>query len=220
MAIDVFSSLRSTALVTLVAASFSSPIVVKSDAFANASAKLTGSKGAAEQEQAPPEQIIAGGVQFEMPGEWGRLGASAASSGTAKEAIGTVVTGLCPGGSSGATCTDETKLTFVAYTGRDDHELPLLVEFEDQLDGQLAKEFPGFKRGEAKQLPGADGIRYLDYTFTWKQGAAQHTQRVAAYRHSDGSGVVVLGAGPKLAEHDKGIDAFLASGHEPVDGEA
>jgi hypothetical protein len=216
VALDVFSSLRSTALVTLVAASFSSPIVLKSDAVASVTEKL-GSKGSAH-EVAPPERVLAGGVEFEKPAAWGELGASATESGAGEDTIGTVVAGLCPGGSAGATCKDETRLTFVAYTGDKGHELPLLTQFEEQLDHQLHREFPGFAAGESKQLPGADGIRYLDYGFTWgKDGDHRAHQRVAAFRHADGSGVVIMAAGPKLESHAKAIDAFLASAHEPVE---
>ncbi len=214
MAIDVLSSLRSTALVTLVAASFSSPIVLRSDAVANVSSKL-GSTG--EHEAASSEQLVAGGVEFTMPSDWDRLGVSAASSGAGEKTIGTVVTGLCPGGSQGAACSDGTGLTFFAYSGEQDHELPLLSVFEDQLDHQLAREFDGFVAGEAKQLPGADGIRYLDYSFSWGKGGHARAQRIAAYRFSDGSGVVIMAAGPKLDEHEKAIDAFLASAHEPLE---
>ncbi len=216
--IDVFSSLRSTALVTLVAASFSSPIVLKSDAVASVTGKLG---GAAKGEQvAPPEQVLAGGVEFAKPEAWGALGSSASESAVGKDSIGTVVAGLCPGGSSGATCTDGTRLTFVAYSGDRGHELPLLTEFQDQLDHQLAREFEHFTAGEAKSLPGADGIRYLDYSYTWGAPGHEQGQRIAAYRLSDGSGVVVMAAGPTLAKHDAAIDEFLASAHEPVDPDA
>ncbi len=215
VAIDVFSSLRSTALVTLVAASFSSPIVLKSDAVASVTGSLKGAKAAAHAE--PPEQVLAGGVEFAKPASWDALGASSTESAVGDDTIGTVVAGLCPGGSAGASCVDGTRLTFVAYSGEDGHELPLLTEFQDQLDHQLAKEFPGFVAGEATQQPGADGIRYLDYAFTWgRDGAPRSAQRIAAYRHIDGSGVVVMASGPKLEAHAKAIDAFLASAHAPV----
>jgi hypothetical protein len=179
--------------------------------------KLKGATGG--QEVAPPEQVLAGGVEFTKPASWGALGASASESAVGEKSIGTVVAGLCPGGSEGATCTDGTRLTFVAYSGEDGHELPLLSRFQDQLDHQLAAEFRNFTAGEAKSLPGADGIRYLDYSFSWGAAGAEQHQRIAAYRHSDGSGVVVMAAGPKLQAHDKAIDAFFASAHEPVAAE-
>lgn len=214
LALDVFSSLRSTALVTLVAASFSSPIVLKSDAVASVTGKLGGAAKA--HESSPPEQVLAGGVAFRKPASWGTLGASAAAADTGKDSIGTIVAGLCPGGSAGATCKDRTRLTFVAYSGKDGHELPLLTDFQDQLDHQLAKEFRGFTAGEATSHSGAGGIRYLDYAFSWGAAGHEQSQRLAAYRHHDGSGVVVMAAGPKVEAHDKAIDAFLASAHEPV----
>lgn len=214
--LDVFSSLRSTAVVTLVAASFSSPIVLKTDAVAQFSSKLRGATAGAEQ--APPELVVAGGVQFEKPADWGALGATASESSVDTGGIGTVVAGLCPGGSSGATCTDGTRLTFVAYSGAKGHELPLLTRFQDELEGQLAREFPGYAHAASTIRPGADGIRYLDHTFTWGSGAGT-AQRIAAFRHDDGSGVVVMATGPKVDAHAKAIGAFLSSAHEPVEGE-
>jgi hypothetical protein len=184
---------------------------------ASVTGKLGGSSGG--HEAAPPEQVLAGGVEFAKPAAWGELGASANESAVSDDSIGTVVAGLCPGGSAGATCKDGTRLTFVAYSGKDGHELPLLTQFQDQLDQQLAKEFPGFTAGEAKMLPGADGIRYLDYAFAWGSAGREQSQRIAAYRHADGSGVVVMAVGPKLDSHDTAIDEFLASAHEPVAAE-
>ena len=212
--LDIFSSLRSTALVTLVAASFSSPIVLKSDAVASVTGKLGGAANG--HEVAPPEQVLAGGIEFAKPEAWGTLGASASESAVGEKTIGTVVAGLCPGGSTGAACEDGTRLTFVAYSGKDGHELPLLSKFQDQLDHQLAREFPGFTAGEARTVPGADGIRYLDYSYSWGKAGHEQAQRIAAYRLSDGSGVVVMASGAKLEAHDKAIDAFFASAHEPV----
>ncbi len=214
VALDVFSSLRSTALVTLVAASFSSPILLKSDAVASVTGKLGGAGGG--REVVAPEQVIAGGVEFAKPSGWGELGTSANEAAVSDETIGTVVAGLCPGGSAGATCKDGTRLTFVAYSGKDGHELPLLTQFQDQLDQQLAKEFAGFTAGTADMHPGADGIRYLDYSFTWGPAGREQSQRIAAYRHPDGSGVVVMAVGPKLDAHATAIGAFFASAHEPV----
>lgn len=214
--LDVFSSLRSTALVTLVAASFSSPIVLRSDAVANVTDRLQGKDGGHET-QAAPEQVLAGGVEFEKPATWDALGASATEITKDTETVGTVVAGLCPGGSSGATCTDGTRLTFIAYSGKDGHDLPLLTTLREQLDAQLAGEFPGFTAGEATSLPGADGIRYLDYSFTWGAEGKRASQRIGAYRHADGSGVVVTATGPKLEHHRSAIGSFFASAREPLD---
>lgn len=213
MALDVLASFRSTALITLVAASFSSPIILKSDAVGGALGKLTGGSAKAAHVE-PPESIVAGGIQFEMPASWGRLGATAAGGG-AQDArrIGTVVSGVCPGGSAGSTCTDRTRLTFVAYSGKQGHELPKLTEFREQLDARLASEYRGFRKAGAELRPGADGTRFLDYAFTWGHGRHGAAQRIAAYRQEDGSGVVVLATGPKLAEHAKSIDGFLATAH-------
>lgn len=211
--IDVFGSLRSTALVTLVAASFTSPIIVKSDAFANASARL----GSISSKQAPEqtEQLVAGGVQFALPDSWDRLGASAVGGSTAANRIGTVVSGICPGGSAGGDCSGGAKITFIAYSGREGHKLPMLTTFESQLDDKLPAEYRNFAKGDSKLRPGADGIRYLDYPFTWGAGRDGHAQRIAAFRHADGSGVVLLATGDQLAKNAAAIDAFLASAHEP-----
>jgi hypothetical protein len=217
--IDVFSSLRSTALITLVAASFSSPIIVKSDAVANAGDRLSGLVSSKGGEPAP-DQLVAGGVEFALPADWDRLGASAvAGASDGGERIGTIVSGVCPGGSAGAACSDDATLRFVAYSGEDGHELPTLGEFESKLDDRLAKEYRGFTKVESKMRPGADGIRYLDYSFTWGKPGARSSQRLSAYRHTDGAGVVVLGTGAELDAHAKGIDEFLASAHVPVAGE-
>lgn len=217
MALELFASARSTALIALVAASFSSPIIVRSDAAGAAFGKVTGGSAKAAH-VIPTESIVAGGVQFEMPATWGRLGVTAAGGGEASaERIGTVVSGICPGGGAGSACTDGTRLTFVAYSGRTGHELPALDEFEDQLDARLATQYRGFSKAGAKTRRGAGGFRYLDYTFTWAQGRRGGAQRIAAFRRDDGSGVVVLGTGPKLAQHAAAIDGFLATGHEPPD---
>jgi hypothetical protein len=206
--------LRSTALVTLVAASFTSPIIVKSDAFADASARL--GEVSSRQAATPSEQLIAGGVQFELPGSWDRLGASAAAGSADVQRIGTVVSGICPGGSAGGDCRGGAKVTFISYSGREGHKLPTLTAFESQLDDKLAGEYKGFAKGESKMRPGADGIRYLDYGFTWGVGRDGQAQRIAAFRHADGSGVVLLATGDELATHAKAIDEFLASSHEPA----
>lgn len=218
VALDVLASIRTTALVTLVAASFSSPILVKSDAFDQARDRLAGGGGPAQVET---EQVVAGGVEFDMPASWGRLGASAAAGddvGSDEQRIGTVVSGLCPGGGAGANCTDGAQLTFIAYSGEEGRSLPTLPKFREQLDAKLGKEFPGFAGGEVKLRPGSDGsVRYLDYAFTWHEGAATRYQRIAAYRHVDGGGVVAMLTGASSDEHAKAVDAFLASAREPVD---
>lgn len=213
MALDVLASVRSTALVALVTASFSSPILVKSDTFANASARLS---GGAEQAE-PTEQLVAGGVQFAMPQSWGRLGASAASGRGSHERVGTVVSGLCPGGSQGATCTDGVQVTFIAYSGEKGRKLPELEQFAAQLDAKLAREFPGFAKLESKERGGKHGVHWLDYGFSWRSGKATVHQRFAAYRHDDGSGVIAAVAGAQHADHVKALDAFLASAVPVVD---
>jgi hypothetical protein len=209
--LDLFASARATAVVALVTASFTSPILVKSDAFASASARITGKAAAHE---VPSEQLVAGGVSVAMPQDWGRLGSSAAEDEAAGQHIGTVVSGLCPGGSEGATCADGVQLTFLAYSGRDGHELPKLGDFQAQLDAKLAKQFRGFKKGPVDERSGSDATRYLDYGFSYSVGGKQRSQRFAAYRHGDGSGVVAIASGEELANHAKSIDRFLASASE------
>lgn len=208
--LDLFASVRSTALVALVAAAtVASPFVVKSDAAASVGARLTGGT-----EQAPLEQVVVGGVEFGLPAAWGRLGATAASGVHGTDRIGTVVSALCPGGGAGAACVGGAQLTFIAYSGDEGRGLPVLGTFEKQLDAKLRREFRGFAKGAVKMRPGADGIRYLDYPFTWKRGRAVHHQRFAVYRHADGSGVVAISTGVGLGAHAKEIDQFLASAHE------
>jgi hypothetical protein len=219
VAIDLFASARATALVTLVAASFSSPILLKSDAAAAFADRLPGRDGGhAVKPVEPPQDLIAGGVQFELPAEWGRLGASAASADqdAGADRISSVVSGVCPGGSTGGDCKGDSKVTFLAYTGKGSSSLPQLATLEGRLDDQLAASYRGFRKGEAKMRPGADGIRYLDYTFTWARAGKRHDQRLAAYRHADGSGVVALVSGSSTGEHAEGVDEFLASAHDPI----
>jgi hypothetical protein len=202
--LDVLASARSTALIALVTASFSTPIVAKSDAFANIAGKDGGSTVATEQ-------LVAGGVEFALPEDWGRLGPSAAA-GSASERIGTVVSGVCPGGSAGAECVDGTQVTFIAYTGDKGHELPDLDAFGSQLDARLSSQFPGYRKLESKVKTAAGGMRWLDYSFTWRSKGQTVTQRFAAYRHKGGSGVVAMVAGDGT-DHAKALDSFLASGH-------
>lgn len=216
MALDLIASVRSTALVALVTASFSSPIVVKTDAFASASARITGRE---VQQAEPTEPLVAGGVQFAMPSSWGRLGPTAAASAPgAGGRIGTVVGGLCPGGSAGAACADATRVTFIAYSGDKGHQLPKLEEFQARLDARLAREFPGFRKGESGTEKGAGGTHRLDYRFSWRSGKARAQQRFAAYRHKDGSGVVVMITGAGHKDHAPALERFVASGHGLDDG--
>jgi hypothetical protein len=205
--LDVLASARTTALVALVTASFGTPIVAKSDALA--------SIGGGGRDAVPTEPIVAGGVQFALPLSWEQLAPSAAS-GDAPDKIGTVVSGICPGGSAGATCEDGVQLTFIAYTGEKGHELPGLGTFSSQLDAKLAREFPGFRRTAAKEHGAGDGLRWLDYQFTWRSKGKDVSQRFAAYRHKDGSGVVAMVAGDG-SDHAKALDAFLGSARSLVD---
>jgi hypothetical protein len=146
-----------------------------------------------------------------MPSSWGRLGATAVSD-DVEGRIGTVVSGLCPGGSAGATCAHGAQLTFLAYSGDEGRVLPSLDDFEKQLDAKLAREFRGFDKGEAVQRSSADGTRYLDYAFRYRStGGAVREQRFAAFRDHDGSGVVAIASGERLAHYTKAIDEFLAS---------
>ncbi|MCW2925404.1 MAG: hypothetical protein JWM98_2808 [Thermoleophilia bacterium] len=186
---------------------------MRTDAFANAAGRLTG-KGATP----PAEQLVVGGVEFGLPAAWGRLGATAASA-SHTERIGTIVSALCPAGGAGSACVDGTQVTFIAYSGKAGHALPVLNVFEGQLDAKLTREFSGFVKGETKMRPGADGIRYLDYSFTWTQGRAVHHQRFAVYRHGDGSGVVAIATGARLQAHAKAISEFLATAHDPASSE-
>lgn len=205
--LDVLASARSTALIALVTASFSTPIVAKSDALA--------SIGGGGREPVATEPLVAGGVEFDLPQAWGRLAPSAASS-QADDRIGTVVSGLCPGGSAGAACEDGTQVTFIAYSGEQGHELPKLDAFAAQLDGKLAREFKGFRKVSAKQHAAKDGLHWLDYRFTWRSNGTDVEQRFAAYRHDDGSGVVAMVA-TDGADHAKALDNFLGSARSLID---
>jgi hypothetical protein len=216
VAIDIFGSLRSTVLISLVAASFTAPVVVQGDALDGVVGRLSAGSGGKSAPAEPRELMYAGGLQFALPTSWGRLGAGAAAGGAGgADRIGTVVSALCPGGTSAGACAGDARLTFVAYSGDEGRELPSLTKLEGRLDEQFAREHAGFERSESRIRPGADGTRYLDYRFTWLRGGQRVPQRLAAYRHEDGSGVVVVAAGSQLAGHDTAIDAFLATAQEP-----
>ncbi len=223
MPIDILASARSTALIGLVAASFSTPVVLTSDAFDQATAKLRGEKAAHSEPAEPPQVLIAGGIQFDMAADWGKLGASVADAGADAEhedakRIGSIVTAICPAGSSGGDCKGDARVTILTYSGEKGHQLPLLTEFEAQLDSRFAAEYSAFVKSEDTSMrPAADGTRFLDYSFTWSNHGTDQSQRLAAYRHEDGSGVVLLATGGKVDDHAEAIDELLASAREPLE---
>jgi hypothetical protein len=214
--IDFTGSARATALVVLVTASFSSPIIVKGDALSSVSNRLGG--GAASQPA--PEQLVAGGYSYAKPAAWGRLGATASSDAPSRDAqdsdIGTVVGGVCPGGSAGGSCIDDVQVTFVAYSGKSEDELPAITSLEEELDTKLAAAFSSFGKSSVESRPMADGSRWLRYEFTFKRDGVLQREVLGAFRHVDGSGVIAVAAGPDAAfgTRVKAIDAFLASAHE------
>jgi hypothetical protein len=103
------------------------------------------------------------------------------------------------------------QVTFIAYSGRDGHQLPKLETFQHELDAKLAQEFHKFDKGPVDERSGSDGTKFLDYGFSYQLGSATHRQRFAAFRRADGSGVVAIASGDDVAKHAKDIDAFLAS---------
>lgn len=215
VAIDLFGSIRSTALVALVSASFASPILVKSDAVANVGAHLKLGGGPASGQG---EQLVAGGFGYEMPASWGRLGGGAVESprDTTTKQVGAVVNSLCPGGSHGSSCEGGVQVTFIAYDGKKAASLPMLTSLERQFDARFAKEFRGFAKGKVELKPSADGSRWLGYEFVHTASGAPQQQVVAAYRHGDGSGVVAVASGPakEVAKQREEINAFFASAQE------
>lgn len=209
MPLDLLASARSTALIALATVAVASPVVVKGDVVDGVGDRLRGPK------VEHTDTLVAGNVEFAVPEDWGQLGATGAQAKNSKR-IGTVVTAVCPAGGEGSRCKDDVQLTFVAYSGRKGHELPILSTFEAQLDDRLADAFNGFRKGQAEMRPGADGLRYLDYPFAWRTKGGMSRQRYAAYRNNDGSGVVVIAAGTGIVKHSKAISEFLATGHEPT----
>lgn len=215
MALDLFASVRSTALISLVAASLTAPVVVQADFAADARAKVVSAAQVARNAARPkvkPQVLVAGGVAFEIPRAWDQLGAGAASRsvGRAANGAGTVVSALCPSGENAGRCSGDAKLTFLTYSGKARHDLPALSLLDGQLDTQLAQSYPGFKPAGATTRTSSDGsIRYLDYEFSWVDKGAVRMQRLAAFRNDDGSGVVVVSSGPGVSSHEQGIDAFV-----------
>jgi len=214
---DIIGTIRTTAVIAVATASFTSPILVKSDALAGISHKLGRDTGAQVEQT---EELVAGGYAFQAPDKWGKLGVgSARSSGDSKESLGTVVSGLCPGGSTGAACEDGVQLTFIAYGRAGTKGLPALTAFEKQLDTELAHTFKGFTKGEADMHPSADGSRWLRYEFSYQTAKGRNHQTVGVFRHVDGRGVVVVATGPEaaLVKRDAAIEKFLASARELTD---
>ena len=208
-----------TALVALVGASFASPIIAKSDAFAQVGHRLSG--GSAAQHEAH-ETLSAGGYTYAMPTRWGRLGAGSITDGeqgSAAEPAGTVVSAVCPGGAAGATCKDGVQVTFVSYRGGKGHELPIVSSIEDAFDAQFATQLSAFHKVAATPQAAADGSRWLRYQFTYGAKGGARSEMLGAYRHEDGSGVVVVAVGPKAAmqAHEQAIGEFLAGA---VEGDA
>jgi hypothetical protein len=207
--------MKMTAVVALAGASFASPIIAKSDAFAQVGHRLSGGDA---KHQVARETIAAGGFSYEMPATWGRLGAGsvAGDEGDAAEAAGTIVSAVCPGGSAGATCKDGVQVTFVSYRGGKGHELPLVSSIEDSFDAQFATQLPGFKKVSSAPQAAADGTRWLRYEFNYGSKAGMRSEVLGAFRHGDGSGVIAVAVGPQaaMAQHSKAIGAFLAGAVE------
>lgn len=197
-----------TAIVALVSASFASPIALKGDALASLG---IGGKGA----ETPLEEVEVGGRTFDMPAQWGRLSAAAAQAadvGAGSEAgDGASAVAVCPAGTAGAECRDGLRVSFVTY--EDEGSLPLLIDLETSLDAGLAKGMRGFRKADAASQTSADGTRWLSYEFTYARGRATNREQLAAYREADGTGVVAVVTGPPAAfeQHERAIDAFLAS---------
>lgn len=204
-----------TLVVAVASASFASPVLLKGDALGAVGSRLGVRAGSAQE-------LVVGGVAFSVPGAWEELPASAVepdrgdASSEAAVTIGSVVSGLCPGGRTATGCADGVQLTFIAYEGGKAGSLPSLVEFEEQLGAQLPHRLAGFRPGDAEMRSGADGTRWLRYSFSWREGSVVHTQVVGAYRNANGTGAVAVATGPAaaLAQRTKAIDTFLASGHE------
>ncbi|MCW2956820.1 MAG: hypothetical protein JWO69_1689 [Thermoleophilia bacterium] len=230
MPLNLFGSVRATALVALVGASFASPILVKSDALASVGKTLGGDAKAAEV----VEELVAGGFAFAMPADWGKLGASATTAPhdtNSSPDAGAVVSAVCPAGSTGAACKDGVRITFITYKGHHAEEgaepghgaeaegLPVLTSLEEVFDARFRGEFSTFTKGEVKLLPSADGTQWLRYGFSHKVEGAVQQQVVAAYRSDDGGSVIAVATGPTKAmtKHGGEIDRFLGSAHELVE---
>lgn len=160
----------------------------------------------------PSEHVVAGGYDFVKPHAWGQLGAEAAAGDADAEAAGTIVAAVCPAGDDGVRCKGGVQVTFVAYDGKHG-KLPLVSTFGDELARALPKAFPGYKPVKSGMLPSADGTRYLRHEFVAGAGVKARREVIGAFRHTDGSGVVVVAAGrpADMKPHVKAIDELLAS---------
>jgi hypothetical protein len=216
--LNLFGSVRATALVALVGASFASPILVKSDALASVGKTFGGGAKPAEV----VEELVAGGFAYEMPTDWGKLGASATTAAhdatSTSHDSGAVVSAVCPAGSTGAACKEGVRITFITYkaAGEEEARLPVLTSLERVFDERFRAEFATFTKGEAQLRPSADATQWLRYDFSHKVGGAVQQQVVAAYRGDDGASVIAVAAGPTkaMAKHGAEIDRFLGSAHE------
>lgn len=188
-------------VIVLASASFASPILIKSDAFGT----VLGSPAAAAD---GGEAIAAGGMEFTMPTSWRRLATSSAST-DRSSGRGTIVAAICPRGGSAAGCAKDVQVTLIAFSGKPGHELPELGHLQDQLRRDLAKEFTGIRSVEVHGGHIAGGVDALDYDFTHGPMAHGMGQRIAAYRHADGSGVIALITGTEGAEGTAALDTFL-----------
>jgi hypothetical protein len=201
--LDLFGTIKMTAVAAIAGVTFASPIALKSDALAQIGHRLNGDNG----HQVATETISAGGFTFDMPSSWGRVSGTSLASDSNSAAAGTMLSA----GSAGASCKQDVQVSFIGYRGGTGHKLPLGSSISDTFSKELKVRLPGFKLVSTAPAATANGTRWQRYEFTYTTKTGPHREVLGAYRHSDGSGVVVVATGPdkQLAPHEQAIGDFL-----------
>lgn len=214
LVIDLFGSLRSTTAVLLVGASFSSPIVLhasghmpKVSSALSAAHKTTGTA-------TPTSPLVVSGREFAVPLTWGAIPGSQLPSAGEASAVGSVVSGVCPGGRVGGSCAGDVDVTFVTYDAK--ANFPSLVDVEATFDRDFGRSMRGFHKVKAEQRTDSGGDRWMRYEFTYTgdQGIVRH-EVLGVWRASSGNAVVAIAVGPQrtYAQSAKAIDTFMTSTH-------
>jgi len=140
-------------------------------------------------------KVAAGGFEFAYPAGWSKIAHGDLPTEAVRnaDAAGSVVAGLCTAKVQGAGCGAPVDVSYVLF--QQGEAFPALASLETSLDGSLSSQFTGFKKSGAELRSTADGLRYLEYQFSFtKDGVKQH-ELVAAYRH-EGKGLLVVATGP------------------------
>lgn len=212
VSLALLAPVRAMLTVSLVGASFTSAAVVGDRGLPPLPAVFDRSAPEAVQ------HVAAGGFSLSAPDAWERMSTvELASDARARRgAAAEVVGGICPGGRAGSGCRGGVAVTFVSYPGGRQASLPPLAALERRFDRSLAGRLPGFRKLDAKIDSTAPGDRWVRYSYDLGRGRSAQRQVLGAFRHQDGSGLVVVATGPALGmrRHGPAILRFLRTGTE------